>query len=98
MSEHIPASTSEYSSVRSELVERQEPSPQVLARQAREQAAQAGEYVARGVQEYPLSALLVAGLVGYGIAYLIHASWLGEPREQLSAPKGHSGDVLRPRE
>src|SRR5215208_5516937 len=48
-----------------------------LTQQAREQASQAGDYLARNVQEYPFGALLVAGLVGYGIGYLIHSSWSG---------------------
>ena len=42
-------------------------SVQELAQQTREQASQAGEYLARNVQEYPFGALLIAGLVGYGI-------------------------------
>jgi ElaB/YqjD/DUF883 family membrane-anchored ribosome-binding protein len=57
---------------------------QELARRAREQAAiagdalyqqgtRAGEYLTRNVNEYPLAALLIAGAVGYGLAYLIHA-------------------------
>ena len=57
---------------------------QELARRAREQAAiagdalyqqgtRAGEYLTRNVNEYPLVALLIAGAVGYGLAYLIHA-------------------------
>jgi hypothetical protein len=56
---------------------------QELARRAREQAAmatdvlyeqgtRAGEYLSRNVNEYPLAALLIAGAVGYGLAYLIH--------------------------
>jgi vacuolar-type H+-ATPase subunit H len=59
---------------------------QELARRAREQAAtasdviyqqgtRAGEYLSRNVNEYPLAALLIAGAVGYGLAYLIHARW-----------------------
>jgi ElaB/YqjD/DUF883 family membrane-anchored ribosome-binding protein len=59
---------------------------QDLARQAREQAsaagdvlyqqgARAGEYVTRNVTQYPLTAVLVAGAIGYLTAYLIHASW-----------------------
>src|SRR5436190_19903523 len=59
---------------------------QELARRAREQAmtasdtlyqqgSRAGEYIARGVDEYPFTALLVAGMVGYGLAYLIHNRW-----------------------
>ena len=56
---------------------------QDLARRAREQAsaagdtlyrqgAVAGEYLSRNVNEYPLTALLVAAAIGYGLAYLIH--------------------------
>jgi hypothetical protein len=59
---------------------------QELARRAREQAAiagdalyqqgtRAGEYLTRNVNEYPLVALLIAGAVGYGLAYLIHTRW-----------------------
>src|SRR5260370_18918959 len=59
---------------------------QELARRAREQAAmandalyqqgtRAGEYLSRNISEYPLAALLIAGAVGYGLAYLIHTRW-----------------------
>ena len=59
---------------------------QDLARRTRDQAmsagdslyqqgAKAGEYITRGVDEYPFTALLVAGAIGYGIAYLIHHRW-----------------------
>jgi ElaB/YqjD/DUF883 family membrane-anchored ribosome-binding protein len=59
---------------------------QELARRAREQAAivgdalyqqgtRAGEYLTRNVNDYPLVALLIAGAVGYGLAYLIHTRW-----------------------
>src|SRR5437868_2780147 len=37
-----------------------------------QQGARAGDYVSRNVNEYPLPALLVAGAIGYGLAYLIH--------------------------
>ncbi|HTV89553.1 MAG TPA: hypothetical protein VME41_11110 [Stellaceae bacterium] len=37
-----------------------------------EQSARAGEYLTQRVNEYPLTALLVAGAIGYGLAYLIH--------------------------
>ena len=61
---------------------------QDLARRAREQAAAAGDalyqggtsvgaYVGRNVNEYPFAALLVAGAVGYGLAYLLHTQWQG---------------------
>jgi ElaB/YqjD/DUF883 family membrane-anchored ribosome-binding protein len=54
-----------------------------LAKRAREQAApaaqavydqsaRAGEYVARNINQYPITALLIAAAIGYGIAYLIH--------------------------
>jgi hypothetical protein len=36
--------------------------------------ARAGEYVSRNTAEQPLLALLIAGAVGYGIAYMIHRS------------------------
>lgn len=59
-------------------------SAQDLARRAREQAGvagdvlyrqgqRAGEYLTQNVNEYPLTALLIAGMVGYGLAYLIHS-------------------------
>jgi ElaB/YqjD/DUF883 family membrane-anchored ribosome-binding protein len=58
---------------------------QDLARRAREQTdtlyqqgTQAGEYLTRNVNEYPLTALLVAGAIGYGLGYLIHSGWTSE--------------------
>jgi hypothetical protein len=38
-----------------------------------DQGAQASEYVSRNTAEQPLLALLIAGAIGYGIAYMIHA-------------------------
>jgi hypothetical protein len=73
---------------------------QELARRAREQAsiatdamyrqgAQAGEYLSRNINEYPLPALLIAGAIGYGLAYLIYTQWQGwsgtERRDRRSA-------------
>ena len=57
---------------------------QDLARRGREQAAvageviyrqgaRAGEYLTRNVNEYPLSALMIAGVIGYALGYLIHS-------------------------
>jgi len=40
-----------------------------------DQGARAGGYLTRGVDEYPFTALLVAGAIGYGLAYLIHNQW-----------------------
>jgi hypothetical protein len=37
------------------------------------QGQRAGEYVSQNTAEQPLLALLIAGAIGYGIAYLIHA-------------------------
>lgn len=96
MSEHGPASTSELSSMRSEPMRQQESSkPAEMLTQAREQVSQAGDYLSRNVAQYPFEALLLAGLIGYGVGFLIHRSWSGEP-QKTSAPEGHSGDVLRP--
>jgi hypothetical protein len=36
------------------------------------QGARAGQYVSRNTAEQPLLALLIAGAIGYGIAYMIH--------------------------
>jgi hypothetical protein len=70
----------------------------MLAQRAQQQTVRAGEYLAGNVQEYPLPALFIAGLIGYAIGYLIHTNWSGEPQQPTSAPMGHSGDVLRPLE
>jgi hypothetical protein len=52
---------------------------QDLARRAGEQTVEqsqrAGEYLTRNVNEYPLAALMVAGAIGYGVAYLVHSNW-----------------------
>jgi ElaB/YqjD/DUF883 family membrane-anchored ribosome-binding protein len=37
-----------------------------------QQGARAGGYVSRYAEERPLTALLIAGAIGYGLAYLIH--------------------------
>jgi hypothetical protein len=49
-----------------------------MLNQAREQVLQAGDYVSRNVAQYLLEALLLAGLIGYGIGLLIHRSWSKE--------------------
>jgi hypothetical protein len=66
---------------------------QDLARRAREQTdtlyqqgTQASQYLTRNVNEYPLTALLVAGAIGYGLGYLIHSGWTSD---------GWSGDERR---
>ncbi|HMD63428.1 MAG TPA: hypothetical protein VKF83_05570 [Stellaceae bacterium] len=37
-----------------------------------QQGSRAGDYITRYAAEQPLAALLVAGAIGYGLAYLIH--------------------------
>ena len=37
-----------------------------------EQSSQAGDYISRYTAEQPVTALLIAGAIGYGLAYLIH--------------------------
>jgi hypothetical protein len=65
---------------------------EMLAQRAKQHAADAGEYLAGNVQEYPLGALIIAGLVGYGIGYLIHGASTPEWRnrreiEETSEPR-----------
>jgi ElaB/YqjD/DUF883 family membrane-anchored ribosome-binding protein len=43
------------------------------AAKAHQQGTQAADYVRRRTTEQPLTALLLAGAIGYGIAYLVHA-------------------------
>jgi hypothetical protein len=77
---------------------------QELARQARDQVSgmmnsstRAGEYVTRNVNEYPLAALLIAGAVGYGLAYLFHNSWQGSDAapSQPAKRKSAASDARR---
>jgi len=78
---------------------------QEIARRAREQAsaatdtvyqqgARAGEYMTRNIREYPAAALLIAGAVGYGLAYLIHGggwSSLGRSKSDSRSKSEHPG-------
>jgi ElaB/YqjD/DUF883 family membrane-anchored ribosome-binding protein len=43
-----------------------------VANQAYQQGSRAGESLSQYVAEQPLTALLVAGAIGYGLAYLVH--------------------------
>ena len=45
-----------------------------------QQGSRASEYLTRNVNAYPLTALLLAGALGYGMAYLLHRSWASEDR------------------
>lgn len=97
MSEHGPASTSAFSSVGGQPVEQQQASKtEHTLTQARQQVSQTGDYLARNVVHYPFQALFTAGLIGYGLGFLVHRNWASEPWQHTSAPEGHSGDVLRP--
>jgi ElaB/YqjD/DUF883 family membrane-anchored ribosome-binding protein len=54
------------------------------------------EAVGRSVGEYPLTALLVAGAVGYGVAWLIHArSSAGSERSRRFAYGSDNRDLTR---
>lgn len=75
---------------------------QDLARRAREQAAtasdtlyqqgsRAGEYLSRNINEYPFAALLIAGGIGYGLAYLIHGQWQGWNRQDRNWQESTGG-------
>lgn len=44
-----------------------------VATKTYKQGAQAAEYLSRNTAQQPLLALLVAGAVGYAIAYMIHS-------------------------
>jgi hypothetical protein len=78
---------------RAEAIGRRGPG-QTLTQEALDQAAHAGEYVARNVQEYPFGALLLAGILGYGIGYLFHGGWSHESRKSLA--QSYPSNVLRP--
>jgi ElaB/YqjD/DUF883 family membrane-anchored ribosome-binding protein len=43
-----------------------------VSKQVGDAGAKAADYVSRSTAEQPLLALLIAGAIGYGIAYLIH--------------------------
>lgn len=66
---------------------------QEFARRTREQAAmatdvvnqqstRAGKYLSHNINEYPFSALLIAGAIGYGLAYLIHTQRQNRPETE----------------
>ena len=87
MSEHSPANPSQFSTIypqRAALDQQRSTSVEAMTRQAREQASQAGEYLARNVREYPFGALVLAGLLGYGLGYLLHAGWSSEAGKLLA--------------
>jgi hypothetical protein len=54
------------------------------------QGARATEYVSSNTAEQPLLALLIAGAIGYGIAYLIHGRQ-SEPSQRPELPGAASG-------
>jgi hypothetical protein len=43
-----------------------------------QQGTAASEYLVRNVNAYPLTALFLAGVLGYGMAYLVHRNWQGD--------------------
>jgi ElaB/YqjD/DUF883 family membrane-anchored ribosome-binding protein len=56
-----------------EFVEGVAPQVRQAASNLYDQGSRSGEYVRQYATEQPLTALLVAGLIGYALAYLIHA-------------------------
>jgi hypothetical protein len=100
MSEHGPGSTSVPGGAGTQPANQKDSSSSSeILTQAREQASKAGDYLARNVAQYPFEALLLSGLIGYGIGFLMHTSWSKrQPGRNTSAPQGHSGDALRPLE
>ena len=57
--------------------------------QTYEQGQRVGEYLTRNVNEYPLAALMVAGAIGYGIAYLVHSNWQNQGWNWNWSDDGH---------
>jgi ElaB/YqjD/DUF883 family membrane-anchored ribosome-binding protein len=81
---------------------------QELARRAREQtsaatdiiseqSARASQYLTRNVNDYPLTSLLVAGAIGYGIAYLVHGGSLWQTHgSDRHEHRNHGGGQVKP--
>jgi len=55
-----------------EFVESVAPQAKEAASNLYDQGSQAGEYVRKHIAQEPLAGMLVAGLIGYGLGYLIH--------------------------
>ena len=55
-----------------ELLENVAPQAREAASNLYERGSQSGEYVRQYAVEQPLTALLIAGAIGYGLGYLIH--------------------------
>jgi len=55
-----------------ELLQNVAPQAKEVASNLYERGSQSGEYVRQYAVEQPLTALLIAGAVGYGLGYLIH--------------------------
>ena len=47
-----------------------------------QQSTRAAKYFSRNINEYPFSALLIAGAIGYGLAYLIHTQRQNRPETE----------------
>jgi ElaB/YqjD/DUF883 family membrane-anchored ribosome-binding protein len=55
-----------------EFIEGVAPQAKEVASNLYEHGSQSGEYARKYVAEQPLTALLIAGAIGYGLAYLVH--------------------------
>jgi hypothetical protein len=89
---------------RAEVIRKRGPVAGTAERLSRQTQEQTARYLTRNTQEYPFEAVLVAGLIGYGLGFLIHRRWSSKPSveeypdQPTSVPLGHSGDALRPLE
>ena len=65
-----------------------------------QEGARASVYMRRTVNEYPLTAVLISGAIGYLAAYLIHASWQASSRPKgrvIEPVAGSQSPAKRPR-
>ena len=73
--EQARATAAEASAAAQDLARRARDQATVASDKLYQQGMRAGEYLTENVNEYPLTALLIAGAIGYGLAFLIHAQW-----------------------
>ena len=55
-----------------ELLQNVAPQAKEVASNLYDRGSQSGEYIRQYAAEQPVAALLIAGAIGYGLAYLIH--------------------------
>ena len=64
-----------------------------------EQTERASEYLTQNVQAYPIMAVFVAGFIGYGAAYLVHANGSSNRKRREYRPeyRDHPNKMRRDR-